>query len=334
MHQVGIVGYGAIGPIHAKALENVENATLVAVCDTDKKALERCAEQYPVKQFLNYEDILNEESIDTLHICTPHFLHYEMTQKALNKGKAVVLEKPITMTREQFQLLRARPNANRVCVVLQNRYNRCVKAMKEIVCSKALGRPLAAKAFLTWKRDVEYYGSGSWRGKKETEGGGVLINQAIHTLDYFTYLVGSIQSVSASIANLSLQQNIEVEDTVVARMKFNNGAIGFLCATNGYYDNPAPYFEMTFENGILRYQDRKLYQNGVLLDEDEAVLQGKPYWGSSHAELMRQYYKEGKCVTIKDATETMECLFAIYQSAAECGKEVTVMSAVSEPAKE
>lgn len=324
MKQAAIAGYGAIGPIHAAAFENVKQARLSAVCDIDPVRRELCVKKYGTKAYADYDELLQDAQIDSVHICTPHDLHFEMTRKALEAGKTVVLEKPVTMSQKQFEQLAADPNADKVCVVLQNRLNRCVEKMKEILESGTLGAILGAKAVLTWQRDAAYYQSADWRGTREREGGGVLINQAIHTLDFFSYLLGGVRRVSACAANLSLQNTIEVEDTVCAKLLLNCGVTGMFFATNGYMENSPPYFEVVLEQGRLRYQDRELWLNGKRIETDEAALHGKAYWGSSHAALIRRYYDEESYFSIKDAADTMRTLFAIYRSAERNGEELQV----------
>ena len=315
MKKVCIVGYGAIGPVHAKALEMVEQAKLYAVCDIDvgKRAL--CKEKYDVLEYDDFDDMLQDKDIDAVHICTPHYLHFEMVKKALAAGKDVVVEKPVTMTREEFGALQELEGVERVCVVLQNRLNPCVQKLKEIIEHGELGAVKAAKGILTWHRDKAYYESGAWRGKWATEGGGVLINQAVHTLDYFCYLIGDVKSVKANMSNYSLEGVIEVEDTVTAYLELEDGVKGVFFATNAYTENSAPFFEVSFEKGTARYMDKKLWVNGELLAEDAVASTGKSYWGNSHTPLLKKYYDEHKYFTVADAKKTMETVFAMYESA-------------------
>ena len=322
MKKVCIVGYGAIGPVHAKALERVEQATLYAVCDIDATRCRACAELYSVIEYVDFDEMLQDTQIDSVHICTPHYLHFEMIQKALAAGKDVVVEKPVTMTREQFAMLKTLEGAERVCVVLQNRTNPCVEKMKELVESKELGKVLGAKGILTWYRSKEYYDSEEWRGKWATEGGGVLINQAVHTLDYFSYLIGNVVNVKANMCNYSLEKVIEVEDTFTAKLGFDNGTTGIFFATNGYHENSAPYFEIAFEKGHVRYQDKKLWVNGNMVEEDTHPSIGKAYWGSGHGKLFKLYYDEQKYFSIADVQNTMETMFAMYDSANSSGREI------------
>ena len=315
MKNVCIVGYGAIGPVHAKALEMVEQAKLYAVCDIDAGKRALCKEKYDVLEYDDFDIMLQDEDIDSVHICTPHYLHFEMIKKALAADKDVVVEKPVTMTREEFEALQELEGVERVCVVLQNRLNPCVQKLKEIVESRELGTVKAAKGILTWHRDKAYYESGAWRGKWATEGGGLLINQAVHTLDFFCYLIGEVKSVKANMFNYSLSDVIEVEDTFTAYLGFEHDVNGVFFATNAYAENSAPFFEVSFEKGTARYMDKKLWVNGELLEEDTAPSTGKSYWGNSHTTLLKKYYDEHKYFTVADAKGTMETVFAMYESA-------------------
>ncbi len=319
---VCIVGYGAIGPVHAKALSYVENATLYAVCDIDKKRADKGAAEYSAKAIYSFDECINDENIESVHICTPHFLHFEMIKKALDAGKRVVCEKPLVMTKEEFDLICAHENSDKICVVIQNRLNPCIQSLKELCSTEKLGKIKAVKGILTWHRDEKYYNSDAWRGKWATEGGGVLINQAIHTLDFFSYLAGEICGIKATFQNFSLENVIEVEDTVCAYLKYSSGINGIFFATNAYSQNSMPYFEIAFENGTARYIDAKLYINGQCVEEDTLPADKKKYWGKSHDILIKNYYEKNEYFTVSGIKNTMNTLFAIYESAKSNGKEI------------
>lgn len=324
MKNVCIVGYGAIGPIHAGALENVENASLYAVCDVNPARRKACLEKYSVEAYDDFDRMLQDPAIHSVHICTPHYLHFDMIRKALAAGKDVVAEKPVTMTKGELDSLLELDGAGRVCVVFQNRLNPCIEKLKELIQEGQLGDVRAVRAVLTWHRDRAYYAQDAWRGRWETEGGGVLINQAIHTLDYFSYLIGEIASVKANMCNFSLEDVIEVEDTCTAYVSFANGVKGSFYATNGYGDNSAPFFEVAFEKGIVRYIDNQLWHNGRMLAEDEPPVMGKNYWGSGHARLLKRYYDEQKFFGVADAANTMSAVFAMYESAKKGGRDIEI----------
>ena len=324
MKRVGIIGYGAIGPIHARAINKAPDAVLYAVCDIDKKMLQKCRECYDVKTFENYEAMLEDKSIDSVHICTPHYLHFEMIKKSLEAGKTVVAEKPVTMKSEEYKKLLSMNQSSNVCLVLQNRYNPCVKKMKEMIDGGVYGKITAVKAVLTWHRTPEYYKGATWRGKWATEGGGVLINQAVHTLDLMSYLGGEISSVSANMFNYSLRGSIEVEDTFTGYMKYKDGHRGIFFATNAYSQNSNPELEIVFEHGTLKYEYGKLYDGNKFICEDADPAYGKSYWGAGHENLISDFYSKNKYISLSDARNTMECLFAMYESARSEGMEIKI----------
>lgn len=314
---VCIIGYGAIGPVHAEAISNLEAVTLYGICDIDRKRADKGAADYKCKAFYKLEDCLLDEKIDSIHICTPHYLHYEMIEKCLLAGKQVVAEKPVTMKQEEFSELLSKYRGKPVYPVMQNRTNQCVTALKEIIdTDTGLGKLLAIKGILTWNRDESYYNSAAWRGTKAYEGGGVLINQAIHTLDLMIYFAGKVTAVSATASNKSLQGVIEVEDTVDAFIEFENGATGIFYATNAYGKNSKPQIELEFEHASFRYTDGELYRDRELICQDDHKFRGKEYWGNGHGRVFYDLYAEHKAFTVEDIENTMQTVFAIYKSAA------------------
>lgn len=325
MNNACVVGWGAIGPIHAAALEKTENARFYAVCDIDKSRLDDCVGQYTdVRCFDNFDSVLADPNIGSVHICTPHYLHFDMISRALAAGKRVVAEKPVTMTSEEFERLKELPGADKVCCVLQNRYNPCIVRMKELVQSGECGKILTLRAVMAWHRTPEYYASGAWRGKKAAEGGGVLINQAVHTLDFMTYIAGGVERLRAESMNFSLRDVIETEDTFVSCMDFKSGARGIFFATNAYGITSAPELELVTERRTLHYYGKKLFADGALIAEDINPKIGRDYWGSSHEQLIRGYYDEDRYFSPLDAADTMNTMFAMYKSAAENGAEQIV----------
>ena len=98
MKNICIIGYGSIGPFHAAALEKTKNARFYGVCDIDPYRIEKCRQQYDVKGFTDFQNVLTDPDVDGIHICTPHYLHCEMITSGLQAGKTVVVEKPVAMT--------------------------------------------------------------------------------------------------------------------------------------------------------------------------------------------------------------------------------------------
>lgn len=325
MKKVCIVGFGAIGPIHAKALSETENVSFYAICDNNPEKIKKCLETYDVKTYSDFDEMLKDTEIDTVHICTPHYLHFEMIEKSLKAGKGVVCEKPVTMTLNEYQKLCENPDVKKVCIVLQNRLNPCAVKFKEIAESGEMGELKTARAVVTWMRDAEYYNSEPWRGKWATEGGGVLINQAVHTLDYFSYILDGVKSVKAQMSNFTLQDVIEVEDTVSASLTLKDGQKAVMFATNAYGKDKLPEFEAVFEKGIVKYEDATLYVDGKPVETDKKRDGAKSYWGIGHKALFKNYYEKCEYYSPLDIKNTMYTLFAMYESAKENGKEIEII---------
>lgn len=316
MKRVCIVGYGAIGPVHAEGLSGIEDVALYGICDIDRKKADQGAFEHRCKAFYTLEDCLKDENIDSIHICTPHYLHYEMIEKCLLAGKQVVTEKPVTMKKEEFDLLLLQYADKPVYPVMQNRTNKCITRLKKMVDTDLrLGKLLSVKGILTWHRDENYYRSAAWRGTKDYEGGGVLINQAVHTLDLMIYLAGNVTSVDATTSNKSLKEVIEVEDTIDAFMEFENGATGIFYATNAYGKNSKPQLEMEFEHASFQYINGELYQDKQFVCGDDHKFCCKDYWGSGHGRLFYDLYANQKAYTVEDVKNTMQTMFAMYESA-------------------
>lgn len=322
MKNVCLVGYGKIGPNHANAFSEIENAKLYAVCDINDDKIKKCRESFDVIGYTDFDEMLKDENIHSVHICTPHYLHFEMITKALEAGKTVVSEKPVTMTKDEFDKLMKTDGAENICLVFQNRLNACVLKLKDIIDSGEMGKIVAAKSILTWNRPADYYLEDYWRGRWDTEGGGVLINQAVHSLDLLSYLVGDISSVKANMMNYSLENVIEVEDTFTAYLEFKSGIKGFFLATNAYPVNSPMDIDIVFEKGNVRYMNGKLFVNDKVVASDEAAKSGKKYWGTGHKNILKNFYDKGIYYSIKDAENTMNALFAMYESAKDGGKKI------------
>lgn len=323
MKRVCIVGCGNISGIHRSAIDKTDSAYLYAACDIDNERLKSVEKEWGIIGYNDFQDVIDDDKIDCIHICTPHYLHYDMIKTAINAGKQVICEKPITMTAEELDNLLSDKASKDICVVFQNRLNQSVQTLKNITETKELGEIISMRAFLTWYRNKDYYDSASWRGRWATEGGGALINQAIHTLDYFNYIAGGIESVRADVTNFSLKDVIEVEDTVSAYIKLKNKAEGIFFATNAYKKDSAPFVEITFENGDAVYINGKLFVNGEKRAQDIIPQTGKKYWGTGHDLLIKNFYDKDCFFNVHDTENTMRAVFAMYESA-KSGKEISL----------
>lgn len=327
MKNACVIGYGAIGPIHAAGIEKAENVKLYGICDIDKSRADEGAKQHNCKAFYSFSDVLKCSEIDSVHICTPHYLHDTMATEASEAGKEIVLEKPAAITLDRMKMMEERLKNRKVCVMLQNRMNTAVREFKRLIDEdNTLGKLIGGFASLTWYRNREYYEHDEWRGRWDTEGGGLLINQAIHLIDLISYLAGDIKSVKGSISNKTLSDVIEVEDTADAIFSLENGAKVCYYATNGYVSSLPMRLELQFENALLRYADDCLY---MITENDTKIIArngdeyaGKKYWGDSHAVVINDFYNGRNYPTLEDAKNSMTALFKFYESAKNNGKEI------------
>lgn len=320
-----LVGCGGIAEVHAEALHALDRE-IAAFADIRPERARGMADVYGGRAYASLSDMLEKEQADVLHICTPHYLHVPMAIEALQKGMHVVMEKPPAMTGEQEEELRrvlsGAPGQLAVC--FQNRYNPANRRVKELLEKKELGEVKGARAFVTWEREAPYYTESGWRGTWKTEGGGVLINQSIHTLDLLCYLLGDPRQVSATIANHHLRDVIEVEDSAEARIVFKSGAVGLFYATTGYCTDSPVLVEIVCEKGCIRIEGDDLLIQGEGGRREQihfapAAHVGKDCWGASHLLLLRDFYhciETGKpfALDYTQACRTLHLMLAIYES--------------------
>lgn len=289
--RVGIIGVGSITPIHIRALMQ-HDQEIVALCDVDAKRCESAAKQFGlnVKIFQNYKEMLDGVALDTIHICTPHYLHAEMICEGLKRDIHVLCEKPLAINEEQLNEIEkvVKTTKAQLGVCFQNHYNEAVLYVKEFLKGKSIR---CASANLIWERNAEYYGSGAWRGTWDQEGGAVMINQAIHSLDLLQWLCGMPENVIGHISNNSLQGIIEAEDTAFGLYGLENGGNFIVTATNaGKFCFPIYYTFRTDEDTIELSGDNIIINGHFITKSDGLPLYGKDVWGTGHAKLIGDFY--------------------------------------------
>lgn len=230
----GLIGCGAISQKHVEALKHLESAQLVAVADKDESRASALAVDAGADWYGDYRFVLDRDDVDVVIIATPSGLHASMSLEALASGKHVVVEKPVAMSLvEADQMIEAAERAGRVLsVVHHNRFNTASQLLKRAVDEGRLGRLIWGSASVKWYRPQEYYDGSGWRGTLSMDGG-VLLNQAIHHVDLLLWYMGAVAEVCAFRATLG--HKIEAEDTAVAALRFESGAVGSLDATTCAY---------------------------------------------------------------------------------------------------
>jgi predicted dehydrogenase len=272
----GIIGCGMIAHFHAKAIE-AAGATLTACFDTRSEAAEKLASQYPgCKPYNNLAQFTADPNIDIVTIGTPSGAHLDPALAAAEAGKHVIVEKPLEITLERCDKIIAACKKNNVklATVFHSRFHRSSLTLKAAVDSGRFGKLTLGDAIVKWYRTQEYYDSGAWRGTWELDGGGALMNQAIHTIDLLIWLMGDVAEVSAHTALLA-HERIAVEDTAVAVLKFVNGALGTVVGTTASYPGYLKRVEISGSKGsaVLEEEDIVKWDFADKLPSDAEVLE-------------------------------------------------------------
>src|SRR5262249_6313998 len=248
----GVVGCGMIGKVQAEAIKSIAGARLLAVCGRDEKRTSEFAAKFGVAGYTNYEAFLKHPDLQIVNICTPSGLHAEQGIKAAQAGKHVLVEKPIEITIERADaLIESCDKAGvELGVIFQSRFLPAVQQIKQVIDDGKLGRLMVGDAIVKWYRATEYYARDSWHGTMALDGGGALINQAIHTVDLLRWMMGPVETVFAMKSALRYP-HIEGEDTLVASLRFRNGALGVIEAATSAKPGFKRRLEISGECGTI-----------------------------------------------------------------------------------
>lgn len=320
MLKSAIVGCGAIAPVHAQAIPGA-GGELAAAADVRFDRAQALTAAYGGRAFSSMEEMLDEARPDVLHICTPHYLHIPMAAAALRRGIHVLCEKPIGLSAADAAALRPALAAGaRFGVCFQNRWNASVKEAREIVASGELGALKSLRGMVTWSRGEAYYRDSGWRGAWATEGGGVLINQSIHTLDLLLLFAGEPEAIGAKVGNHHLPGVIEVEDSAEIYLRFPSGVTGVFYATTALSVDVPILLDLFFERGTLRIEGDTLT---MIRSDGEggapAVFPHSACWGTGHAALIADFYdcvRTGRAFAVgcDEALRVTRVLDAVYRS--------------------
>ena len=310
--KAAIIGLGVIGKVHYEVLKKA--GVEIVLCDIDADKLSHFNEP---KKYTDYKEMLSSEQVDVVHICTPHYLHAEMVIYALNNGQNVLCEKPLCIKREQIDaILEAEKAAKGILgVCFQNRYNNSSRFIKSYLSDKNV---TFADGILRWHRDAAYYATAEWRGKWATEGGGVLINQAIHTLDLLLWILGMPDKVEAKTAQNSLAGIIEVEDTADC-VFYGHNDFSLFATNTSKVDRPVELRFVANNERIIVTPDFVSIEGKKVDIDTECGYYGKVSYGNGHEKLIADFYdcvRSGKKFDI-DGTEgakAVKLVLAAYQS--------------------
>jgi predicted dehydrogenase len=291
-----VIGCGDVSAVHFEAVAKLDGATLVAVCDSDPRRLAAAVAAHGVPGFADHLSLLEAVRPDVVHICTPHDQHASVAADCLERGVNVIVEKPLAHTLAEGQRLVDAASAGRakIAVCFQNRYNATSQAMFSLLSSGELGAVMGASATVMWQRSAEYYRNRPWRGTWAGGGGGLMMNQAIHTVDLLQWLVGDVVKVSGNASTRFLGGTIEVEDTAEFVAEHANGARSAFFATLANAYNAPVTLDVVTEKAVLSLRgDLTVSHSDGRVDvipERTSGSGGRSYWGVSHELLINDFY--------------------------------------------
>jgi UDP-N-acetyl-2-amino-2-deoxyglucuronate dehydrogenase len=321
-----VIGCGTISVVHLGAIRSLDGIDLVGVCDTDADRAAAVGRTYGVPWFRHHAELIETVRPEVVHICTPHNEHVPVAVDSLEAGVAVLLEKPVANTVAEAERLidatRRHPGV-KVGVCLQNRYNTAVRAARDLLESGDLGAVSGASATLLWHRPPAYYQARPWRGRKRESGGGVLINQAIHTLDLLEWLLGDVVDVRGHTGRYGLDGLVDVEDTASVLLDHAGGARSVVFATNTNVTDTPVTVEIVTEFAVLRIQGdlTVTYLNGrteTIAERRVETQLGKAYWGASHDLLISDFYRtlgrpQPFWIDAREGTRSLRLIERIYR---------------------
>ena len=299
--RVAVIGCGRISDRHLLPASILEEAELVACCDIKEDRALEAAKKYGIKAYTDYKEMIDKETLDVIHVCLPHYLHTKVASYAFMRGINALSEKPmdIDYASAEGAVKLAKEKGVLYGVIFQCRYNNSAQLVKKALTSGKLGKIITARSTLTWTRSDDYYSKSDWKGTWDKEGGGVIIDQAIHSIDLVNWMVDSeVESISVGMENRG-HKKVFVEDSAEGLISYKNGVkYGFWCMNN-YGCNEPIEIRLFCENGkvTFTYDDAYIdYNDGTHeeahKDEKPQVYGGgKDYWGSTHIKQIQQFYR-------------------------------------------
>lgn len=275
--KVGIIGAGVIADFHAKAIQAMKGADLVAAYARNPEKSRSFAQRYGCTGYCDLGEFLKHEDLDVVTIASVSGVHLEHVCAAARAGKHVICEKPLEVTTERIDEMNLVCEENKVFLsgIFPRRFNDSTAIFKLAVETGRLGKIVLCDVAVKWWRTQEYYDSGAWRGTWKLDGGGALMNQSIHTIDLMLYLMGGVRSVWA-LGGLEAHRDIEVEDVAVALLEFHSGARGIIQASTACYSNsglPASIHICGDQGSIMMMDDKfSLWDLKHTLPEDQEIM--------------------------------------------------------------
>ncbi len=329
---IALVGCGRISIKHFEAIEFHKNELkLVAVCDINKKVAEQVGEKYNVPFYTSINDMIKNHELDICSLCTPSGLHSTQTILLANNKINIITEKPMaTSWKDGLKMVRVCEENNvNLFVVKQNRFNSTLQKLKQAIEEKRFGKFYLIQLNVFWTRPQSYYDSADWRGKPDSDGG-ALMNQASHYVDLAEWLIGPVAEVQAMIGTLA--RKIEVEDTGVVNIKWENGALGSVAVTMlTYPKNYEGSITIIGEHGTVSISGEALneinhWEFKEKTDQDNLIYdsnyESQSVYGNGHLKYFKNIvdvFQKNSAPAVDgfEGLKSLELLIAIYRSANE-----------------
>ena len=257
----GIVGCGMISNFHAKAVEHIRGAKIVACYDTYSPGAERFAAANNCTPYAKIDEMLADPAVDIVTICTPSGAHRDPAVAAANAGKHVIVENQLEITLKRCDAIisACRKNKVKLATIMPSRFSPANIALKQAIDQKRFGRLTLGDTYVKWWRSQEYYDSGGWHGTWALDGGGAYMNQAIHNVDLIYGFMGDVDEVAAVTDTLA-HRRIEVEDVGVAAVRYKSGALGTIEATTSAHP------------GLLKKTEIHGTEGTVIVEQDDILM--------------------------------------------------------------
>lgn len=326
MIRYGIIGCSGVGTTHADGVVQTVGAELVAAADLSGDARREFADTYDCDAYEDHVEMIRNADLDAVSICTPSGTHADVAVSSLETGVNVLCEKPLDVTLERVDriLEAAESSDGTLSGIFQRRLQPGPKRAKEVIDAGELGDVVLADVAVKWYRTQEYYDQADWRGTYDMDGG-VLMNQAIHGIDLLSWLVGDVKTVDAELRTLA--RDIEVEDTAVINLEFENGALGQIEATTVTQPEHPVSLEVNGESGSLRLRDAAI-DRFETADGPVSADVTADEWDEYHAAQIEAYVDALEAGTeppfpAREAQKAVDVVFAAYESDAR-GEPVDV----------
>jgi predicted dehydrogenase len=275
---VCIVGCGMIARFHIRALAEIPGTRVTALVDSVPGAPQRLADEMKLSA-AGHTDLaaaLKQKDVDIVIVSTPSGAHMDSAVAAANAGRHVVVEKPLEITPERCDRIidACDKNKTKLCTIFPSRFADSNATLKAAVDAGRFGRLTLGETTCKWWRTQEYYDKGGWRGTWKLDGGGALMNQAVHNVDLLLWLMGPVTHVTGFTATLA-HERIEVEDTAVACLRFKGGALGVIQATTSVHPGYPKTIAIHGDRGsaVIEQEDVLRWDFSPPTPEDEQVRQ-------------------------------------------------------------